>query len=50
MSIYVPGSAREILIIILFISQLDILPSDQIHESMFTFDQENDNPLNEYFD
>lgn len=49
-SINVTGIARLINKSIIAFSQLDILPTDLIYDSVFTFDDSDDQPVNGYFD
>lgn len=48
-SINVTGIARDIARIILNFSQFDILPSEIIFSYLFTFDEINDTPVNDFF-
>lgn len=48
MSLSVPGSARVVLLVAMQLSQMDILPADDIYDATLTF--EADEPVNEFFD
>lgn len=49
-SVPIPGLASIIMGFILSLSQLDVLPSDTIYEWFFTFDDDDDEALNPYFE
>ncbi len=49
-SINIPGVAQYVNKVIFGLTQLDILPSDIIYDMMFTFDEDNDEPLTPFFD
>lgn len=49
-SINIPGVAQYVNKVIFSITQLDILPTDLIYDQMFTFDEDNDEPLTPFFD
>ncbi|TNV86062.1 hypothetical protein FGO68_gene6948 [Halteria grandinella] len=48
MSLSVPGPARVVLLVAMQLSQMDILPADDIYDATLTF--EADEPVNEFFD
>ena len=49
-SITIPGFAQYINKVIFTVIQLDIIPADMIYDYIFTFEEENNEPLTPFFD
>lgn len=49
-SITIPGFAQYINKVIFTVIQLDIIPADMIYDYIFTFEEENNDPLTPFFD